>query len=266
MTIHSDTFNKHAELSQALAEKLNRDDLNFAIADVDVGRIRKHLLGSEIDPLTGRKRDRVAEAMQRTLDWLLANDPAYAVAHTNLMNSLRDAQVEAERVLNQLYEQLFAGQNHLEDILSNAARLPDGRAAFKYADGVMRDEDGNEIDTVLAATIEWRDSMPSGEEYDAAKERVQSIENAILEVQGIQTDLGDVYNRAMSEDNPLASTEAVEAEAETVDRLRERLEGITSSLRLNNEGHLEDNQQEPLIGLDAGSATNQSIPVITTSR
>ena len=262
MTIHSDTFNKHAELSRHLTEKLNRDDLNFAIAGVDVGRMRKHLPGSEIDPLTGRKRDRVAEAMQRTLDWLLANDPAYAVAHTNLMNSLRDAQVEAERVLNQLYEQLFSGQDHLQSVLSNAARLPDGRAAFKYADGVVRDEDGHELDAVLAATIEWRANMPSGEEYDAAKERVQSIENAILEVQGIQTDLGDVYNRAMSEDNPLATTETVEAEAETVDRLRERLGEIEANIT-------SEQAYAPLASLavneattDASLATDNTLPKI----
>lgn len=160
-----DFYNVHAKAlsEQALAQ--DRDDYYFAISGVDVGRYRKHIHNSDIDPATGEKKvDKVAEAIMRTLDdWL--RDENYRKNHEILISVLDTGLTKADNVLDQIHDRMAKVEVIRQDMLDRAPRLPDGRRIFRFEDGTVKDEDGQIVDDDFVAHIQWPDNAPTGEDY-----------------------------------------------------------------------------------------------------
>lgn len=261
MTDYSDSFNEHADALRLKREAQDRDDYNFAVSGVGVGRQRKHLQDGEIDPLTGeKKKDAIADALQRSLEELLLN-PQYRIAHENLVSAVRDASSQADRMLDDIRIQLDEARDAINIMLSKAARLKDGRMVFKFADGRVEDENGNIIDDALTQHIIWTPDMPTGEEFRGLQDRINRLEDAEREVLGIQTEIGDINNRAHDNENPF-TPDALQTQTDRVNDLRNQLEEIrtnvleTTSNKVQSELSLEDAE------LESATASGSKLPTI----
>ena len=198
------------------------DDLNHAVAGRDVGRQRKHIQDGDVDPVTGKKRRTASERAYATLQWLLLNDAEYARLHQAAMDSLRDAEDKARKLLERIEDQLAIARSDLADILDRAAALPDGTKVFRDGNGVVRDKDGARIGDDLAASIEWRGGEPSYEDYQSAADRVRDLDNAANEARGIETELGGYRGELTSENSP--------ASKERIETITERIADIDSDM------------------------------------
>lgn len=230
MDRYTDSFNEHSDSLRLKREVADRDDLNFAQSGVEVGRIRKHLPSEEIDPITGKRKKQaeIEAAVQRTLDWLLLNDAAYRQAHENLMGSIRSAQTSTQYALERVLEIQQAEQTIMDEILSNAAKLPDGTKVFKDKDGNVRSEDGTVIQPELAANIEWTGQEPSYEEYLAQRQRIEELEAYELELRGIEIEIGEIHERGNRDYEPL-TPEELERDTDRVDELEKRAREIENN-------------------------------------
>lgn len=247
-----DFYNLHAEALSAQALAQDRNDYFFAISDVDVGRYRKHIQDKDIDPITGRKRDKVAEAMQRTLEWLLLNDPLYRQAHDDLMTAIREAQSVTETALQKVLGELEIERTAYEEMLASAARLPTGERVFRDADGNIRTFDGEVISDERAETIQWRGDEPSYEDIKAKEARIKQLEQAESELRGIETELGDIHNGANQNDAPL-SVDDLHGEKDRVDDLEKRATEIelglnTTASNIDNDVSTEVSKIESVAG------------------
>ncbi len=201
----SDDFQSYSELFRVKAAAQDFDDLQDAISGRDVGRQRKHIRNNDRDPITNKKRKDGSDAVQRTLDWLLLNDPDYARLHNDAMDRLRDAEARTERILNQATTALNETREEIEDSLARAAKLPDGTAVFRDDQGRVRYEDGSFVDDELAALVVWTGQEPGYEEHSALLDRESELESVIDQLRDYQTDvLGTARDRLMDNANPLS--------------------------------------------------------------
>ena len=230
MDRYSDKFNEHAETLRERAEQADFDNLQHTIADVETGQQTKHgLKKDEIDPITGKKRNRLQEAVQRTLDWLLANDAAYRAAHTNLLDTVRAAQNDVQTTLEQVMGQLSAATQALDDLLDRAAQLPSGTKVFKDANGRVVDQNGDAIADDLAATIIWRGDEPTYDDYLAHKAHLDDLNKTADDLRGMDTDLGHIRNRATDNKSPLTKDQIDDA-TDKANAIRDRVKGIQNKL------------------------------------
>lgn len=194
---------RFSEMFRAVAAQQDMDDFHHSVSGADVGRIQRHGVRLEIDPLTGHKKGSAAQRAARTLDWLLANDMLYAQAYDAASREVAVTFERASDILERLLREQETVSDQLEEVLDNAATLSDGRKVFKDKNGVVRDADGNAIDDVLAAEIIWTGHEPSYEAYVALRDRAERIDAAILEVRSIETELGGLQGRLEDNDAPI---------------------------------------------------------------
>jgi len=217
----TDNFQDQADKSAYVTARRERhfDDLQDAMANRDTGRQRKHIHGKDIDPLTG-KRKSVADQVRETLEWLLLTNQAYAQAHQAAMTSLRSAETTVTNALDRLLANLEKEQAILDDMLSRAPTLPDGRKVFRDKQGNVKTLDGEIIDDELAASIQWHGDEPSLEETDQQNQRVSGLKDAANELRGIETELGGIRGELTNNEKPPTQ--------KRVGELKERIEGLTS--------------------------------------
>lgn len=201
----TNSFNEHSESLRLKREVEDRDDLNFAQGDVEVGRMRKHLPSEAIDPITRKSKKQMAieAAIQRTLEWLLLNDANYRLAHENLIGAVRSAQDTTQTTLERIMDALMHERSVMQDLLNRAAQLPDGTKVFKDKNGNVRDEDGAIILPEEAAAIEWTGSETTYEEYETQRKRVEGLEANERELRGIESELGEIHERNTRNESPL---------------------------------------------------------------
>lgn len=229
MSEYSDYFNTRALNEQH--RKLELDDLNHAIAGVDVGRMRKHIPGTAIDPVTGKKES-VADRIARTLRWLLLNDENYARAHRAAVTATNDAMNAAAQALSDINTDLMQTTADIDDILNRAATLPDGRKVFRDVNGKVVDQDGNVIAQALADGIMWRGDEPKYDEYRAATDHLDDLKRARDELLGIETELGGYQDELNDDENPVSPV-MLDDITKRSDDLRDRINEIEQSLAHN---------------------------------
>lgn len=179
--------------------------------------------------------------------------PYYRAAHEKLVKAVREAVADADRLLDNIRARLSQAHTDMDELLSKAARLKDGRAVFRFADGRVEDEDGNIIDPALTAHITWTPDMPSGEAYRSQGDRIEQLEAAEREALGIQTELGEIDNRAHDNENPFAPDELPQQAGRVMD-LRERLDAIDADVQSANS----DNLSSEISGADADVSASLS--------
>lgn len=193
-------------------------DHGHELAGIDTGRMARFGIGSarahEIKEEKRRER-----AYRDALDRLLATDPEYRRLYEELGEKLGQAEVDADRTIESI-ESTLASQRDANQDMRNRAPKIDGKAAFQNADGRVIDEDGNEIDPVIAATIIWPADSPSAEDYFAGIVRERALQAALAEWLAYRNDtLGDIRNRYDDREKPISKGElgkaikAIEAEA-----------------------------------------------------
>jgi len=252
---YSDSFNEHSDGLLERREAADFDNLQHTLSGVETGQQTRHGLNNETDGSVsgGGKRKSLAERIRETLDWLLLNDPAYRQAHENLMTSIRSAQQTTQTALDRVMSALAFERTIMEEILSNAAKLPDGTKVFKDKKGGVRNEDGEIIPLELIETIQWSGNEPTYEEYLAQRRRIESLEQAENELRGIETELGEIHTEATDEDNPPT--------IERIDDLQERIklldETVAEKLLVVSEKKLDPDADQPIT---LGASDLSSIP------
>ncbi|MEW5424768.1 hypothetical protein [Amorphus sp. 3PC139-8] len=225
-----DYTNAFNDIVRAQAEA--RRELDFAdsqreLAGVEVGRIGRFLSPEAREALReGKSGGSRSGSSMSALDWMLLNDPAYAQAYEGAMNALADAESAVDRALEQALERAETAQSILDETLDNAMKLPDGTAVFMDAEGTVRTEDGEAIDTVLAAALEWQGNEPSYETFVEQRDGLVAANDAVADIRRDQVELGDIRAELTDRDNPPSK--------ERVDALRDRAEKIETTY---DEGH-----------------------------
>lgn len=154
-----------------LEKRKRRDfeDQQNELAGRETGRMARFGVGAaraqEI-----KERERKERAYRDALDRLLATDPEYQELYENLGDRLGEAEVMADQTIEAIRTALATQQIVNQDMRDRAPKI-DGKAVFRYADGSVVDEDGNEVDPIIAAEIIWPDNAPSAEDYFAGVER-----------------------------------------------------------------------------------------------
>lgn len=92
----TDSFNTMVAIESARLDRFAFDDYRNAISGAETGRYRKHIKVDDIDPTTGEKKK---SAEERTLDWLLLNDAAYAKAYNAAKTAVDDTLAQASKLL-----------------------------------------------------------------------------------------------------------------------------------------------------------------------
>lgn len=226
--VHSETkpdYVHYSEVFRRAASQQDLDDYNNAVSGADVGRIQRHGMRVEIDPITGERKGSAAQRAAQTLDWLLANDLIYAHAYETAARQVNATLDRAGDILDRLLDERADVMDALAKTLENAATLPDGRKVFLDKNGVVRDADGNAIDAELAAGIVWKGNEPSYEDIAALKKRAESLDAAINDVRGIEAELGGLQGELSDNDAP-ATLERVEDIEKRGRELSDRLEKI----------------------------------------
>lgn len=174
------------------------------------------------DPDRDRK-DR--EHQTRTLTWLLASNPAYARAYTQTFDAMRNAENAAAEALAKLEAAHAKAERELQDILDHAARLPDGRRVFKDQYGQVRDEHGERVSALDAASIQWRGDEPAWENFEDQRAYSGQLSRGIDEMRGVQVDLGDIREEMTDKNHPPSETRMGELR-ERAERYQQRTEDI----------------------------------------
>ncbi|MDJ0683492.1 MAG: hypothetical protein QNJ84_02210 [Alphaproteobacteria bacterium] len=200
-------------------QRQDRDDYNNEMAGRETGRI--HRFFQKERPGSPHDRDRKARREHAALTALMAllADPAYAALYQDTVDMVNDHAAKAEAALEDAEQALATAEARLDELLQNAARLPDGRRVFRDADGTLHAEDGAPIDPVDAEGILWPDDAPSYEDYLAhrravadARQKVEDWRDYLVSVIGVARD------RLSDEDNPLTADELRELQ----DRIRDQ--------------------------------------------
>ena len=178
-------------------------DLQNEISGADTGRMRKFLSPDDDRTPEGKRKKAEREQIRRTLEDLM-RDPEYARLYVALGDRLGRAETEADTALATIQRMLDVAQQEISDMESNAARDPDGRAVFQHADGRVVYADGTEVDPDIAAEIVWPEGAPSAEDYFAAKDRVQSLQDTLRDWTTYRYDvLGDIRHSYDDKANPM---------------------------------------------------------------
>eukprot|EP00581_Thalassiosira_minuscula_P025069 CAMPEP_0184406772 /NCGR_PEP_ID=MMETSP0738-20130409/1864_1 /TAXON_ID=385413 /ORGANISM="Thalassiosira miniscula, Strain CCMP1093" /LENGTH=248 /DNA_ID=CAMNT_0026763749 /DNA_START=240 /DNA_END=986 /DNA_ORIENTATION=- len=179
------------------------DDLQNEISGADTGRMRKFLGPNDDRTPEGKRKKVEQERLRQTLADLM-RDPEYARLYVELGNQLRDAETQADTVLAMIQRQLAAVQEEVADMEASAARDPDGKQVFRFADGRVVYADGSDVSPEIAAGIIWPPNAPSAEDYFAAKTRQETLADQLSEWDTYRNDvLGDIRDRYDSDDPPM---------------------------------------------------------------
>lgn len=195
-----------------LEKRKRRDfeDQQNELAGRETGRMARFGVGAARTQEM-KERERKERAYRDALDRLLATDPDYRMLYKTLGDSLSEAEATADQMIEAIRAALTAEQDANQDMRDRAPKI-DGKAIFRYSDGRVVDEDGNEIDPNVAAGILWPDNAPRAEDYFAGVEREGGLRDSLDDWQAYRNGaLGDVRNRYEDRDNPMSKDDMLDA-------------------------------------------------------
>lgn len=205
----------------------------------------------EIDPRTAlggvradrENRDRKDHDHRHlTLTALLVSNAAYRALHEEIMAQLP----EVETLLDDNQEKLDAIVDREKKVLRehlerHAARLPDGRFAFKGKDkhgkDVVLDENFKPVTPVEAEGVDFTGKMT----LDDYRERRKPLDNAIEMAEPNRRDqvrVGEIHERNTDQNNPL-SMEQKEADKAELGEIKERAQEAHRRLKSSSPSYEE---------------------------
>ena len=213
------------------------DDLQNEMKGDEVGRVPRFLSAEARQILLDKRNGKQSVAMT-ALDLALMNNPEFAAAYEQAMDTLSEVEDIAERVLRRLETHLIDLEVQLKDAqaeyqttLNNAAVLDDGTKVFRDAKGKVWDEHGKPVVDNVAASIEWSGLEPSYETHRQQRQSIddliisiQETKNSIHEIRVYQTDVLGNVRADLTNPNHSGSVEDVKAaEDRILDRMPEAL-------------------------------------------
>lgn len=198
------------ETSDDRRKRLERQDHGHELAGLETGRRTRFGIGQSREEQIKEER-RKDRAYRDALDRLLATDPEYRKLYKDLGNRLSQAETEADQAIAAVEAALAEQQRLNQDMCDRAPKI-DGKAVFRYADGRVVDEDGNEIDAVIAAGIVWPDDAVSAERFFAAMEQEHSLRSSLGAWYAYRNEtLGGIRDRYDDRDTPMSKDELRDA-------------------------------------------------------
>ena len=165
---------------------------------------------------------------QRLADLLL--DPVYARMHHQLGTTLSRAETKADSALANLQRQLVEVNQAIADMEDRAARDPNGKPVFRYADGRVFYADGSEVPDEIAEGIVWPADAPSAEDYFVLHTHLDQIEELIMEWDSYRNEvLGPIRDRYEDEDNPFQNPGALKDALDDIEQHRPSSVSIETS-------------------------------------
>lgn len=199
-----------------MADKRRRQDFEDQqneLAGRDTGRMTRFGVGEGSSGAV-RERERKERAYRDALARLLAENPEYRALFEDLSNRLGQAESQADATIEAIRTALNQTQEADAEIRSRAPKI-DGVAVFRYADGQVVDEDGNDIDPLIAEGIIWPDGAPSAQDYFDGRAREAELVDALSDWEAYRNDtLGGIRNRYDDRDNPMSMDDMRDALAE----------------------------------------------------
>lgn len=194
------------DLRDAFTEARRREDekdFHDEMSGRDTYKIARYLSAEQREDRKEHRSSqaRRADGMSR-LQSLLASNAAYAKLYNGTFENLRGAEIGADAALAELEAAHAKAQQELRDMDERAAKLPDGRRAFKNENGDVVDEHGGRVSDTDAASIHWRSDEPTYEDFTAQQKYVEDLSRSIDTIRGIQVDLGEVREELSDKDNP----------------------------------------------------------------
>lgn len=185
-------FTARLQNAKTRAEDIQR--YNDAVAGRETGYGGKHARGEGRNPEaeTRHKQNATAETLSRLQE--LMQDPEYVARYRAFGGLLDRYETAAEKALAN-------ATAALDDLMSRAARLSDGRAIFRDANGAVWAEDGERLDPDFAAGIIWPDDAPGYEDYRRRKQDIDDIRRYQSDV------LGAARDRYEDEETPITRKE-----------------------------------------------------------
>lgn len=110
------------------------DDLQFAIAGLDVGRQRRHLHEGSADNAVSEQKKSERAALT-ALQLILLNDPEYAALRARVENTLAEVDTRLAELHLEAEALLAESATKLAALEVRASELPDGTKVFRSANG-----------------------------------------------------------------------------------------------------------------------------------
>ncbi|MGH1417093.1 MAG: hypothetical protein ACRBB0_26655 [Pelagimonas sp.] len=191
--------------------QLDFDDLQREITGQDGARMKRFLSSDDPRSMTAEKKRQKERAFRDLLDRLL-EDPEYRALYEDLGNKLRDTETQTDTAIALVEAKLQDADQLIDDMERRAAKDPDGRPVFRYADGRVVDANDEELPPEIAAGIQWPDNAPTAEDYFIAKSRRNDLAAHLEELQSYRNDvLGNIRHRYDDRDNPMSKEDIREA-------------------------------------------------------
>lgn len=198
------TENEIIAAKAADKRQLDFDDLQRETTGQDGARMQRFLSPNDPRSMNAEKKRQKERAYRDLLDHLL-QDPEYRALYEDLGDKLRDAETQAATAITLIEEKLNKADQVLEDMKRRAAKDPDGRPVFRYADGRVVNADGEEIPPEIAAGIQWPENASSAEDYFAAKRHQNDLSTQLDGLRIYRNDvLRDIRHRYDDRDNPMS--------------------------------------------------------------
>ncbi|MEL6922383.1 MAG: hypothetical protein AAFO77_15455 [Pseudomonadota bacterium] len=186
------------------------DDLQNEIAGHDTGRIKRFGIAAARD-FEAKQEVKRNKAYRDALHRLLMTDPEYRELYEDLGSALGDAETTADTEIARLESQLSQIEADLDDMRSEAPKI-DGKAIFRTANGRIMDEDGKELDGLIAEDIIWPSNAVSAENYVALRTQEADLRASLDAWHGYRNDmLGDLRNRFEDRDTPMSKDDMRDA-------------------------------------------------------
>lgn len=205
------------------------DDLNIERQGLSVGRTPRFLGDNALEAIATGKRGK--DGGDSALEFALLSTTSFTQLYDQAWDGLRNAEAATERALERAEQVLADNIAALSTTLDRAATLPEGPRMFRDENGQVRNEHGEQVDPVLAATIEWQGHEPSYEAFLTRSEAVADAQERIAVIRGYQVTLGEHRETIQDKDN--VTRDQVEdvidrIESEMPDEVREELDNIAT--------------------------------------
>lgn len=196
------------------------DDLQHEIRGDDNGRMQRFLHPEDDRTPEGKrkKREEVRRAFER-----LMRDPDYARLYGVLGDRLGNAEAHADATLDEIQRRLDQVERESLQLEDRAARAPNGRLVFQFADGRVVYADGSDVAPEIAEGIIWPEDAPLAETYFAVKAQEHALKERAEDWTAYRYGvLGRIRDRYDDQADPMSKEDLKEALAE-IERLRPEL-------------------------------------------
>lgn len=183
----------------------------------ETGRMKRHLPGEASPEAAQKRRDEDARRIMSALEQLLL-DPIYRAKYEAFGIFLSEAETKADTLIEQAEIALAAVNAEIADAIDTAPKL-NGKAIFRFTDGGVIDEDGNEIPPEQSQGIVWPDGATSAEEFTALLDKRENADTQLRDLYNFRTDLGDLRDRYEDDGNPITLEGLDQIESETEQHL-----------------------------------------------